>query len=110
MSDEKTLTRRTLFPIRKIMSNALEELGATLGMLDHYERSVTFVATHFGVQPKDMFIVGEFEVHEDEETEKVHETLVRTFPGFYDPSPNKDEYRKLISFKEALQRDWEPAR
>lgn len=101
MSEEKNTERRVLLSYKKDMQKALEHHGATLGMQEHFRRSISHVATGFGVQPGDVKVIGEFEVKEG------NKELKSTFLGFTDPHPS--EGRKLISFKEAMRRDWEPA-
>lgn len=110
MSKEKETERRVLAPANKEMVRALENSGATLGAQDHFERGITQVAKQFGVQTKDLSIVGEFEILRNEEGKKTGENLLRVFHGFPDPNPTKEAYRKLVSFDEAYKSDWKPAR
>lgn len=110
MSREKVLERRPLAKANKEMVKALEQTGANLGMQDHFERGITYAANQFGVQSKDLQIIGEFEIHHDDKGKKTGEKLLRVFHGFPDPNPDKDKYRKYISFDEALRRQWKPAR
>ena len=105
MSNPKII-RRELGSAYREMASALEESGVDLGVSHHFNRAVTRVAQEFGVQPNDLKFYGEFEIGKHGE-----ETLVKTFMGFADPSPNADEYGRILSFKEASHmRDSVPGR
>lgn len=102
--------RRILAPAGKELTQALEELQAPLGVQDYFERGITCIARGHGVQNKDLHVIGEFDVHVDEEGEVIREILTSTFFGFPNPNPDKEENRKLISFEEAARQKWKPAR
>jgi len=105
MSDEETTYRKTLCGLTEDFSAALELTSATLGMQSHYDRAVTHVAKQLGVQSRDMFIIGEYRVNKDGKDE-----FLRAFAGLRDPNPDPDLRGKLLSFKEALEAEWQPAR
>lgn len=109
-AEEPKTVRRILGSAHKDMTKALEQTNASLGAQSHYDRAITHVAKQFGVQSKDLVLVGEFEIQEGEDGEKPRELLRRVFMGFRDSSPNPDEKGRLISFDKALQREWKPAR
>lgn len=90
--------RKELSSYRKDLQKLMDAAEVELGKQTRIEEILRDIARAAGVQANDLLLVGEFDDDNGQ--------LLNTFVGIYDPRPG--EARKLMSFEELMDSDWQP--
>lgn len=90
--------KKIITEYHKTLQDLMDAGSVAMGKQSRVDEILTDIARQAGVQPRDIFLVGEF----DDSTKE----LTRTFVGVWNPVPGAE--RELVEITKVIDGGWAP--